>query len=75
MRGKVRGHRNVKRRMRMAMGYGSFRTAWRTIQGIQAMQLIGKGRVRRVPKHDVMAQVRFIHKLFGLAAEPHQIWP
>jgi transposase, IS6 family len=65
-------HRNVKRRMRLAMGYGSFRTAWRTIQGIEAMHLIGKGRVRRVPKHDVMAQVRFIHKLFGLAAEPNQ---
>jgi transposase, IS6 family len=60
-------HRNVKRRTRLAMGYGSFRTAWRTIQGIETMHLIGKGRVRRVPKGDVVAQVRFIHKLFGLA--------
>src|SRR3954447_24419264 len=60
-------HRTVKRRTRLAMGYGSFRTAWRTIQGIETMHLIGKGRVRRVPKGDVVAQVRFIHKLFGLA--------
>ena len=66
-------HRNVKRRMRLALGYGSFRTAWRTIQGIEAMHLIGKGRVRRVPKHDVMAQVRFIHKLFGLTADTQSI--
>ena len=60
-------HRNVKRRTRLAMGYGSFRTAWHTLQGIETMHLIGKGRVRRVPKGDVVAQVRFIHKLFGLA--------
>jgi transposase, IS6 family len=60
-------HRNVKRRTKLAMGYGSFRTAWRTIQGIETMHLLRKGRVRRVPKDDVVAQVRFIHKLFGLA--------
>jgi transposase-like protein len=59
-------HRTLKRRVKLAMGYGSFRTAWRTIQGIEAMHLIGKGRVRRVPPGDVLAQVRFIHKLFGL---------
>ena len=59
-------HRTLKRRVKLAMGYGSFRTAWRTIQGIEAMHLIGKGRVRRVPKHDVVAQVRFIHRQFGL---------
>ena len=59
-------HRTLKRRVKLAMGYGSFRTAWRTIQGIEALHLIGKGRVRRVPQGDVVAQVRFIHKLFGL---------
>lgn len=59
-------HRTWKRRVRLAMGYGSFRTAWRTIQGIEAMHLIRKGRVRRVPQGDVAAQVRFIHKVFGL---------
>ena len=60
-------HRNVKRRTRLAMGYGSFRTAWRTLPGIETMHLIGKGRVRRVSKGEVGAPVRFIHKLFGLA--------
>ena len=62
-------HRTLKRRVKLAMGYGSFRTAWRTIQGIEAMHLISKGRVRRVPKYDVVAQVRFLHQLFGLAVE------
>jgi transposase, IS6 family len=59
-------HRTVKRRVKLAMGYGSFRTAWRTIQGIETMHMLRQGRVRRVPKDDVVAQVRFIHKLFGL---------
>jgi IS6 family transposase len=59
-------HRTIKRRMRLAMGYRSFRTAWRTIQGIEAMHMIRKGRVRRVPKDDIVAQIRFIHNLFGL---------
>jgi IS6 family transposase len=62
-------HRNVKRRTRLAMGYGSFRTAWRTLQGIEAMHMIRKGQVRRVPQDDVRAQVRFLHKLFGLTME------
>lgn len=61
-------HRILKRRVKLAMDYGSFRTAWRTIQGIEAMLLIGKGRVGRVPNGDVEAQVRFLHKLFGLSA-------
>jgi transposase, IS6 family len=65
-------HRTVKRRTKLALGYGSFRTAWRTLQGIETMHLIRKGRVRRVPKDDVAAQIRFLHRLFGLPAELHQ---
>ena len=51
------------------MGYGSFRTAWRTIQGLEAMHMIRKGRVRRVSKENVAAQIRFLHQLFGLTDE------
>jgi IS6 family transposase len=61
-------HRNVKCRTWLAKGYGSVRTAWRTLRGIEAMGMIGKGRVRRVGKGDVVAQVKFISKLFGIAA-------
>ena len=39
-------HRTVKRRARLAMGYRSFRTAWKTLQGIETMHMISKGRVR-----------------------------
>jgi hypothetical protein len=52
----------------LAKGYGSVPTAWRTLRGIEAMDMIRKGRVRRAGKGDVVAQVKFISKLFGIAA-------
>ena len=50
------------------MGYGSFHSAWRTLQGIEAVNLIRKGRVRWVARGDWVGQARFIGKLFGIAA-------
>ena len=61
-------HRTVKRRTWLAKGYGSVPTAWRTLRGIEAMDMIRKGRARRVAKGDTVAQVKFIDKLFGIAA-------
>jgi len=61
-------HRNVKRRTWLAKGYGSVRTAWRTLRGIEAMEMIRKGRARRVAKGDTVAQMKFVEKLFGIAA-------
>jgi len=61
-------HRTVKKRTWLAKGYGSFPTAWRTLQGIEAMQMIRKGRVRWIPKDDSIAQTSFIAELFGIAA-------
>ena len=61
-------HRTVKKRMWLAKGYGSFLGAWRTLQGIEAVHMIRKGRVRRLAKADSVGQARFITKLFGIAA-------
>jgi IS6 family transposase len=61
-------HRFVKRRVRWATGYGSFRTARRTLQGMETMPMINKGRVRWLAKGDVIGQRKFVHKLFGIAA-------
>ena len=61
-------HRTVKRRARLAMGYGSFRSAWRTLQGIEAVNMIRKGRIRWVAKEDPAGQARFVGNLFGIAA-------
>jgi hypothetical protein len=61
-------HRNVKKRTWLAKGYGSFWTAWRTLQGIEAVDMIRKGRVRWVAKGDTVALAAFIAELFGVAA-------
>ena len=61
-------HRTVKKRVWLAKGYGSFLTAWRTLQGIEAVHMIRKGRARWVAKGDAIAQARFISALFGIAA-------
>jgi IS6 family transposase len=61
-------HRTVKKRTWLAKGYGSFSTAWRTLQGIEAVNMIRKGRVRWVAKQDAIAQAAFIAELFGIAA-------
>jgi IS6 family transposase len=60
--------RNVKCRTWLAKGYGWVRTARRTLRGIEAMGMIRMGRARRAGKGDVVAQVKFISKLFGFAA-------
>jgi len=61
-------HRTVKKRTWLAKGYASFPTAWRTLQGIEAVHMIRKGRVRWVAKGDAIAQAAFIAELFGIAA-------
>src|SRR5215467_8915226 len=61
-------HRTVKKRVWLAKGYGSFQSAWRTLQGIEAVAMIRKGRVRWLAKGDAVGQAHFIAELFGLAA-------
>ena len=61
-------HRTVKKRVWLAKGYGSFQSAWRTLQGIEAVAMIRKGRVRWLAKRDAVGQAHFIAELFGIAA-------
>jgi hypothetical protein len=50
-------HRNVKKRAWLAKGYGSFQRAWRTLQGIETIHMIRKGRVRWLAAHDARARL------------------
>lgn len=61
-------HRTVKKRLRLAKGYKSFQSAWRTLQGIETMHMINKGRVRWLAKGDALGQAHFVASLFGIAA-------
>jgi IS6 family transposase len=58
-------HRAIKRRVRASQGFRSFDAAWRTIQGIEAMNMIRKGQVRWIPKDNIAGQVAFVSGLFG----------
>ncbi len=50
------------------MGFFSFETAWRTLQGFEIMNMICKGQVQGVLKGDVRGQVTLVTTLFGIAA-------
>jgi hypothetical protein len=53
-------HWSAKKRTWLAKGNGSFRSAWRTLEGIETVNMIRKGRVKWVAKGDVRAQARFV---------------
>lgn len=61
-------HRFIKRRVAPGLGFFSFRTAWRTLRGYEAMNMIRKGQIKGTEKEDVKGQVKFIENLFGLAS-------
>jgi IS6 family transposase len=61
-------HRFIKRLVKPGMGFFSFETAWRTLQGYEAMHMLRKGQMQGVNKGDVLGQVAFFATLFGVAA-------
>ncbi len=60
-------HRFIKRRVNPGMGFGSFDTAWKTLQGYEATNQLRKGQVQGTKRGDIRSQVRFIATAFGLA--------
>jgi len=60
-------HRFIKRRVNPGMGFWSFDTAWRTLQGYEAMHQLHKGQVQGTTKGDILSQVGFVATAFGLA--------
>ena len=61
-------HRFLKRLVEPVMGFFSFETAGRTLQGYEVMNMIRKGQMDGVGKGDITGQVAFIASLFGVAA-------
>jgi IS6 family transposase len=60
-------HRAIKRRVGASQGFRSFHSAWRTLQGIETVNMIRKGQIRWLPKNDIFGQVAFSAGLFGVA--------
>jgi transposase-like protein len=61
-------HRFIKKRARACLGYRSFDTAERTLQGVEAVNMIRKGQVKRLDRNDAAGRANFVGSLFGVAA-------
>jgi transposase, IS6 family len=60
-------HRSTKRRVRAMQGFRAFHSAWRTIQGIETVNMIRKGQIRWLAKSNILGQAAFISDLFQVA--------
>ena len=61
-------HRFIKRLTKPGMGFFSFETAWRTLQGFEMMNMIRKGQLQGVNKGDIRGQIALVNTLFGMLA-------
>ncbi|MCR8860696.1 MULTISPECIES: IS6 family transposase [Bacillus] len=60
-------HRFIKKRVRSMLGFKSYATATSILSGVETMHMMKKGQLHLQVK-SAQNEVRFIHKLFGLAA-------
>jgi len=61
-------HRFVKKKVRAAQGFKGFHTAERTLEGIEAMNMMRKGQVKRLSGNDSQAQAKFVARLWKSVA-------
>ena len=61
-------HRAIRRRWRAVQCFRSFHIAERTIEGVEALHMLGKGQAKRLNGRDSIGQARFVEGLFGVAA-------
>ena len=58
-------HRSIKRIIRPMLGFQSFRSANKTLKGIEAMNMVKKGQVNNL-NYSVFDEVKYINQLFGI---------
>ena len=61
-------HRFIKKKVRASQCFKSFHTAERTLEGIEAVNMMRKGQVKRLAGSDAIGQARFVASLFQIAA-------
>jgi transposase, IS6 family len=61
-------YRFVKKKVRGSQCFKRFHTAERTLEGIQAINMIRKGQVKRLVASDSQGQAKFVASLSGVAA-------
>jgi len=58
-------HRSIKRIVNPMLGFQSFRSANKTLKGIEAMSMIKKGQINDL-NYSVFNEVKYINQLFGI---------
>jgi hypothetical protein len=61
-------HRFAEKRIAASLWFRSVDGAFRTIEGYEVMNMIRKGQIGWLAKGDTVGQVRFIERVFGIAA-------
>ncbi len=62
-------HRFIKKKkVRASQCFKSFHTAERTLEGMEAMNMIRKGQVKRLAGSDEQGRAKFVASLFQIAA-------
>jgi transposase, IS6 family len=61
-------HRFIKKKVRASQCFKRFHTAERTLEGIEAVNMIRKGQVKRLAGSDAQGQAKFVLSLFQNAA-------
>jgi transposase-like protein len=61
-------HRFIKKKMRASQCFKRFHTAERTLEGIESVNMMRKGQVKRLAGSDAQGQATFVASLFGVAA-------
>lgn len=61
-------HRFIKKKVRASQCFKGFQTAERTLEGIEAVNMMRKGQVKRLSGNDAMGQAKFVLSLFQIAA-------
>jgi transposase-like protein len=61
-------HRFIKKKVRASQCFKSFHTAERTLEGIEAVNMMRKGQVKRLSGNDVQGRAIFVASLFQIAA-------
>jgi IS6 family transposase len=58
-------HRSIKRIVNPMLGFQSFRSADKTLKGIEAMNMIKKGQINDL-NYSVLNEIKYINQLFGI---------
>lgn len=61
-------HRAIRRRWRAMQCFRPSHTAERTMEGVEALHMMGKGQAKRLDGRDAAGQAKFVASLFGVAA-------